>query len=114
MKRFAAALGILAATTAAAQADIVTDWNQTTIAVMKAANVSGNPASRTLAMVHVAMADAVNSVQGRYAHYLAQAPVAASASAETAASAAARHILIQLYPNQKAIIDEAYAASSNA
>ena len=74
MKRFAAALGILAATTAAAHADIVTDWNQTAIEMMKAANVGGNPASRSLAMVHVAMADAVNSVQRRYTRVIAKLP----------------------------------------
>jgi hypothetical protein len=99
---------------ASAHADVVTDWNQTTIAVMKAANVGGNPASRTLAMVHVAMSDAVNSVQGRYTRYLANLPSTPSASAETAAASAARQILIELYPSQKAIIEEAYAASTKA
>jgi hypothetical protein len=78
------------------------------------ANVGGNPASRTLAMVHVAMSDAVNSVQGRYTRYLANLPTAPSASAETAAASAARQVLIQLYPNQKPIIEEAYAASTKA
>lgn len=63
MKHFAVVLGALAALSGAARADTITDWNQTTMAVMKAANVGGNPASRTLAMVHVAMSDAVNAVQ---------------------------------------------------
>ena len=115
MKRFAVALGILCAfATGPAHADTITDWNQTAGAVMKAANVGGNPASRTLAMVHVAMSDAVNSVQGRYTAYLAPRPSVAGGSAEAAASAAARQILTQLYPNQKTIIDEAYAASTKA
>ena len=34
---------------------------------MKAANFGGNPWSRNMAMVHVAMSDAVNSVQNSYA-----------------------------------------------
>ena len=55
----------------AARADVITDWNQTAIDVMKAANVAGNPWTRSLAMMHVAMADAVNSVQGRYTRYVA-------------------------------------------
>jgi hypothetical protein len=55
--------------TGAAHADTITDWNETATAVLKAANVGGNPASRTLAMVHVAMSDAVNSVQNRYTRY---------------------------------------------
>jgi hypothetical protein len=94
-----------------ARADTVTDWNQTTIEVMKAAKVAGNPWSGALAMVHVAMSDAINSVQGRYTRYVATVSPVPGASAEAAATAAARQILIQLFPNQKAIVEEAYAAS---
>ena len=105
-------IGMLVAfVTASARADVVTDWNETAINVMKVAGVSGNPWSRTLAMVHVAMADAVNSVQGRYARVVAKMPAAASASPEAAGVAAAKQVLLQLYPNQRAKIDEAYAAS---
>jgi hypothetical protein len=92
-------------------ADTVTDWNQTAIDVMKAERVAGNPWSRTLAMVHVAMSDAINAVQGRYTRYGVTVPAAPGASAEVAAAAAARHLLVQLSPNQKAMVDEAYAAS---
>jgi len=94
-----------------AHADTVTDWNQTAIEVMKGAKAVGNPWTRSLAMVHVAMADAIDAVQGRYTRYIATVPSVPSASAEVAAAAAARHILMQLYPNQKAQIEEAYAAS---
>jgi hypothetical protein len=111
----ATALGILMAfATCTARADIVTDWNQTAIDVMKAANTAGNPWSRTLAMMHVAMADAINAVDGRYMRVVVMVPAVPGASAEAAAAAAARHILIQLYPNQKAMVEEAYAASLSA
>jgi hypothetical protein len=111
----ATALGILIAfATCTARADIVTDWNQTAIDVMKAANTAGNPWSRTLAMMHVAMSDAINTVQGRYTRVVVTVPAVPGASAEAATAAAARHILIQLYPNQTAMIDEAYAASLKA
>jgi len=76
--------GLVAAS--AARADVITDWNQTTAAVLGTAKVGGNPASRTLAMVHVAMSDAVNSVQPRYTRYLSSAPTAPGASAEVAAA----------------------------
>jgi hypothetical protein len=106
------AIGILiAVATHTAHADTVTDWNLTAIEVMKVAKVGGNPWSRTLAMVHVSMSDAINAVQGRYTRYIATVPADPRASAEAAAAAAARQILVQLYPNQKAIIEEAYAAS---
>ncbi len=116
MKHFAAtALGLLLVLApCAARADVVTDWNKTAIDVMKTANVTGNPWSRALAMVHVAMSDAINTVQGRYAFYVAKEPAAPAASAEAAAVAAARHILIPLFPNQKAMVEAAYAASMRA
>ena len=78
-----------------AQADVVTDWNQTAIEVMKAVNVAGNPWTRSMAMMHVAMSDAVNTVQGRYTRFIATGPAAPGASAEAAASAAAREMLLQ-------------------
>ena len=39
------------------RADVITDWTQTAIDVMKAVNVVGNPFTRTLAMMHVSMSD---------------------------------------------------------
>ena len=111
----AAALGILVSfATCPANADTITDWNQTAIAVLKTANVSGNPWTRSMAMVHVAMSDAVNSVQGRYARYVAKGELARDASAEVAAASAARQILLQLYPAQKPAIDEAFSSSIKA
>jgi hypothetical protein len=64
--------------------------------------------------VHVAMSDAINTVQNRYARVVATLPAAPGASAEAAAAAAARQILTQIYPEQKAKIEEAYAASLKA
>jgi hypothetical protein len=106
------ALWLLMATLA--HADLVTAWNQTAIDVMKAANIAGNPWSRTLAMMHVAMSDAINTVQGRYTRVVTTVPAVPGASAEAAAAAAARHILVQLFPNQQAMVEEAYAASLQA
>ena len=88
-----------------AAADIITDWNTTAQAVMKAANTGGNPATRNLAMMHVAMSDAVNSVQNKYAVYLPAGMPAPGASVEAAAAAAAKAILLQQVPGQKAAIE---------
>jgi hypothetical protein len=112
MKHSSAVMGLLIAVASGpARADTVTDWNQTAIEVMKVARVAGNPWSRTLAMVHVAMSDAINSVQSRYTCYVATVPVMTGASPEAAAATAARQILVELFPNQKVVIEEAYAAS---
>ena len=94
------------------RADVITDWNQTAIAAMKAANIAGNPWSRNMAMVHVAMSDEVNSVQNKYAIYAAGGALAPSASAEAAAAAAARTVLLQQVPAQKVLIEQAFEAST--
>jgi hypothetical protein len=102
---------IAAALVASARADLVTDWNVIANEVMTAENTGNNPRLRTLAMVHVAMSDAVNSVTPRYTRVIATMPNVPSASPEAAATAAARHVLNQLYPKHKDKIEATYAAS---
>ena len=104
------ALGI-ALCAAPAHADVVTDWNVASFEVTNAANVAGAPAARALAIVHVAMADAVNTVQGRYTCYAYQGALQPSASAEAAASSAARSALLALFPAQRDKIEAAHAAA---
>src|SRR5688572_3654582 len=95
-----------------ATADIVTDWNAATYAVLRAAPIDGAPGARALAMVHVAMADAINTVQNRHTRYAYKGTLQPSASAEAAAASAARAVLTTLVPAQKARIDEAYAVTT--
>jgi len=95
------------------RADVVTDWNVLTNTLV-ANDVGNNPKLRTLAMVHVAMSDAINTVQNRYSRVVAMLPAAPNASAEAAAATAARQILTQIYPEQKAKTEETYAASLKA
>src|SRR5262249_26702402 len=93
-----------------ARADVITDWNQTAMDVMKTVNVAGNPWTRTLAIMHVAMSDAVNAVYNRYTRFTPDIPATQNASAEAAAASAAREILMRQYPGQKARIDAAFTA----
>jgi len=110
-RRHSLCLVLVAAFAQPAAADVVTDWNHTAVAVMKAANTGGNPSARNLALMHVAMSDAVNSVQNRFASYAAGGAPAPGASPEAAAAAAARTILLQQLPGQKAAIEQAFEAS---
>ncbi len=73
--------------------------------------MGGNPATRALAMMHVAMSDSINTVQNRYTRYVATMPLTPGASAEAAAATAARQVLLPLFPAQKATIETAYEAS---
>src|SRR5213082_4064685 len=82
--------------------------------VMKAVNVAGNPWTRSMALVNVSMSDAVNSVQSRYSRYMLELPTDPNASAEAAAAAAAREILMRQYPGQKERIETTYAAMLEA
>ncbi|TMH94733.1 MAG: vanadium-dependent haloperoxidase [Betaproteobacteria bacterium] len=109
LKTAIAGLTLLAGTTLV-RADVITDWTQTAIDVMKAVNVAGNPWTRSMAMMHVSMSDSVNAVENRYARFTPDIAADPNASAEAAAAAAAREILMRQYPGQKARIDTAFTA----
>lgn len=112
MKVISALVGLtLISSTSVLRADVITDWNKTAIDVMRAVSVAGNPWTRSMAIMNVSMADAVNSVENRYSRFTPELPSDPNASSEAAAAAAARDILMRQYPGQKAKIDEAYAAS---
>jgi hypothetical protein len=109
--RLALALVALALAPAGARADVVSDWNVVAFDTFRAAGIGGNPQIRGLAIVHVAMSDAVNGVQNRYTRHALTGAPDPSASAEAAALAAARSVLNVLAPTQKAKVDAAYAAA---
>ncbi|HEX2827738.1 MAG TPA: vanadium-dependent haloperoxidase [Burkholderiales bacterium] len=106
-------LTLLAALTlcAGARADVVTDWNEVALARSTAARQLPPDGSRAMAMVHVAMFDAINAVQPRYTPYAFKGKAPAGASADAAGVAAARTVLLKLYPDQRDAIEKAYAAS---
>lgn len=85
-----------------ASADVITDWNETAIAYAIDRGLGPPPAERAIAMVHVAMFDAVNSIERRYRPYLVQLPTPASTSKDAAAAAAAGTVLIGLHPDREA------------
>jgi hypothetical protein len=102
----------LAATTRA-RADVVTDWNQITLATQAAipGAIRTPPAARALAMVHLAIFDAVNAIDRRFSPYAVDALADPSASPEAAAAAAAHTVLVSIYPSRQADLDLAFAAS---
>jgi hypothetical protein len=91
--------------------DAVTDWNaiaQTTI--------TGNPfvQHRSVAIVQLAVFEAVNSILEEYEPYLGAISPPADASADAAAIAAAHRALVLLYPASAQALDALRAASLSA
>ena len=84
----------------AAFADAVLDWNEVALASVIAARQGPPDGARTMAMVHIGMADAVNAVEQRYAPYAFKGRAPAGVSAEAAAAAAAHTILMKLFPTR--------------
>ena len=56
-------LTISGAAISAASADVITDWNEKAVAFVLGRNMGPPPAERVMAMTHVAMFDAVNSIE---------------------------------------------------
>jgi len=99
------------AATPAAHADVVTDWNQTGVAAAVAAGQNSLQLSRTMAMVHGAMYDAVNSIERRHMPYVADIAAPAGASREAAAAAAAHAVLSRLFWPQIPVFEVALEVS---
>ena len=116
-RRVKAAFALCAATAAAmglpkaVAADVVTEWGARGVAIGTEKQLPNAPLTRNLAMMHVAMFEAVNAIDGRYKPYKLALPAEKTASKDAAAAAAAHAVLVSLYPDQKPKLDEALQAS---
>ena len=93
--------------------DVIVQWNRV---LRETVTTPGqHPATimpvRSYAMMHAAMYDAANSVDGGHAAYLIEVPGSKHASLEAAAAQAAHDVLAALYPSRLAIFDGELAAS---
>jgi hypothetical protein len=91
--------------TVRALADVVSDWN------LQVFTSGGAQIQRTLAMVHLAMFDALNATAPRYRAYLDLPAPPAGANGEAAAASAAHGVLVRLFPAQSAALDARLTAS---
>ena len=64
--------------------------------------------SRTLAIVHAAIHDALNAIDRRFKAYTTGVDEAPGASVDAAVAAAARDVLVALLPDQAAVVEAAY------
>jgi pimeloyl-ACP methyl ester carboxylesterase len=99
---------------AAANADVVTDWNDTAAATAVAADLPPQPTHELMATVQTAVYEAVNAITGRYPSEGATLPASPGASVPAAVAAANREVLSKLVPRQQATIDGAFQAALSA
>ncbi len=96
---------------ASASADVVTDWNTLALQAIRISNTPPPAAARNLAILHVSIYDAVNGIRRTHKPYFVTATGPASASRQAAAAAAARRVLIDLYPSLQSEIETQYLNS---
>jgi hypothetical protein len=91
-------------TAPSAFADVITDWNEKAVAFVTP-RMPPAAGQWVVAIMQVAMFDAVNSIERRYRPYLIQVTADATASKEAAAATAAGTVLIGLYPEEASLKD---------
>jgi hypothetical protein len=94
-----------------ARADVIADWNAKAEAIGIEKRLQPPPNARGMAMMHLAMFEAVNAVTRRYAPYRLTLPADAGASPQAAAAAAAHDVLAALFPDQQASLEATLKAS---
>jgi hypothetical protein len=89
-----------------AWADVITDWDERAVGLIQPRMVPP-VAYRAMAIMHIAMFDAVNSIDPRYRPYYAQLAADRQTSKEAAAAAAAGTVLTKLVPEAASDIQAA-------
>ena len=100
------ALGV--ACLVSARGNVVLDWNAVMMAAIRIDNTGPTLSSRNLAILHLAIYDAVNSVAVTHQPYLGSIEVTEPTSAEAAAAAAGYEVLKALYPGIRPRSDETF------
>jgi hypothetical protein len=92
------AAGAMLLSSAVATADVVTRWNEVAIGVTRRLALNSNKSTRSLALTHLAIYDAVESVTRKYEPYLAYVTPAGPVSLDAAVATAAHDVLLWLNP----------------
>src|SRR5262245_12296513 len=97
--------GTLTAPVLASEGDrsVVLEWNAQLEATIPAS--AGPTLPRYYSMMHIAMFDSVNSIEGGYSPYRTRVPARRFASSEAAAAQAAHDVLVSLLPAQAPAYD---------
>ena len=94
---------LLTAPMTEAAGNVVTDWDAQAVGIVQTGTAPPPPLGfRTMAILHAAIFDAVNSIEPRYKPYKVRLAVTSDTSKEAAAAAAAAAVLIKLFPDAAA------------
>lgn len=94
-----------------ATGNVVTDWDEKAVSLVQTGTVRPPFTShRTMAILHVAMFDAIDSIDTRYKPYMVKLPAAPDNSKEAAAAAAAGAVLVKLVPDAAADVQSTLAS----
>ena len=104
----------IAGSPAAVAADMVTDWGARAVSIGAEKQLPNSRFTRGLAMVHVAIFDAVNAIDRRYSPYKLDVIGDKAASRDAAAAAAAHDVLVSLFPDERPKLEQALQASLTA
>ena len=94
-----------------ARADVVTEWNAKAEAIGIEKQILPAFNARQMAMLQVAVFEAVNAIERRYAPYKLNLTAERSVSKEAAAAAAAHGVLLVFHTERQTALDSALAAS---
>src|SRR6516162_2132780 len=89
-------------------ANVITDWDEKAVDIVQPGMAFPPPTVfRTIAILHVAMFDAVNSIERRYKPYKVELSASPDTSKEAAAAAAAAAVLVKLVPDAASDVQSA-------
>jgi hypothetical protein len=97
-----------------ARADVIMDWNGQADALAAEQRQTPVNHARTLALLHVAMFEAVNAIEQRYQPYRLQLVTDRNTSKEVAAAVAGHEVLVALFPAHRASLDDLLAQVAQA
>ena len=107
------ALVLLSALASTSRADVIMDWNARADSIATDKRLLPPVHGRVLAIMHVAMFEAVNAIERRYVPYRLNLVADRKTSGEVAAAVAGRDVLVDLYPDQKSGLDALLAETLN-
>src|SRR6188768_2845156 len=94
-----------------AEADPVLDWNEVALAEVTASGQLPPDGARTMALVHVAVFDALNAIDRRYEPVALSERGPEGASTDAAVASASYTVLAALFPSREPRLAESYAAA---